>query len=180
MRAIFVLGFIAIGSIIPAPQAIAQVTCDTGKAPITIITPSGKIRTMCVPNSAVPGIENAADNAPGTISPAQCPCFTEGEVATAISAGGGVYNFNTYTFADGSGNVCSGASVDAIGNFGFYGMTKQAAPTEGCLTTDFYPIVDIQPNGCFKQIGNNAPVLLSNIQPEESSVCVAILGKFAQ
>jgi hypothetical protein len=57
--------------------------CPPGKAPITLQTPSGKIKTLCVPDKAVQGIENASDNSAGTILPATCPaeCWSAEELS---------------------------------------------------------------------------------------------------
>ena len=60
--AVLVLGLAASLSM----PAWAQ-TCPAGKSEITILTPSGKMKVLCVSDKAVKGIENAADHSGGTV-----------------------------------------------------------------------------------------------------------------
>jgi hypothetical protein len=65
-----------------SPEAWAE--CPPGKTEITIITPSGKTKVLCVPDAALPGIENAAENSDATVIAAKCPCGTTEEFAVTI------------------------------------------------------------------------------------------------
>lgn len=64
---------------------VAFAECPKGKVGITIVTPSGKEKQLCVPEQAVSGIENAAENSGTVIVPASCPCWTAAEVELVIS-----------------------------------------------------------------------------------------------
>jgi hypothetical protein len=54
--------------------------CEPDESEIVIVTPSGKMRILCIPAAAVDGIENAADHSPGTIVAAVCPCFSQADI----------------------------------------------------------------------------------------------------
>ncbi len=73
-----VLGIVAIALAVALP---ASAQCPEGKSEILIVTPSGRDKVRCVPDQALPGIENAADHSAGTVLPADCPCFTAEDLA---------------------------------------------------------------------------------------------------
>jgi len=54
--------------------------CPDGKSEIQLITPSGRVKFMCVPDAALPGLDNAADHSDGTIVPTGCPCWDEADI----------------------------------------------------------------------------------------------------
>jgi hypothetical protein len=60
--------------------SVALAECPEGKSEVILVTPSGKIKTICVPETALPGIENAAEHSAGNIVPASCPCLTVEEI----------------------------------------------------------------------------------------------------
>jgi len=74
-------------AVIVAPIASAQ--CPEGKQPVTMVTPSGKVKTLCIPENAVKGIENAAENSATTVVAAACPekCLTTKDLAYFESLG---------------------------------------------------------------------------------------------
>lgn len=55
--------------------------CPEGKSEIQLITPSGIQKSICVPDEAIPGIENAAENSEGTIIPSSCPCWNADDIS---------------------------------------------------------------------------------------------------
>ena len=57
--------------------------CPEGKSPITILTPSGKMKILCVPPQAIQGIEEAADHSGGTVVSETCPCFSQNDLDAA-------------------------------------------------------------------------------------------------
>ena len=66
MKKLVVFSVIALAlSMFIASVALAE--CPEGKSEVILVTPSGKIKTICVPDTALPGIENAAEHSPGTI-----------------------------------------------------------------------------------------------------------------
>ena len=54
--------------------------CPEGKNPVQLTTPSGKTKTLCIPDAAMQGIENAADHSGGTIVTSSCPCWASQDV----------------------------------------------------------------------------------------------------
>jgi len=70
-----------------APIVNAQ--CPAGKSPVTMVTPSGQTRTLCINDNAVQGIDNAADNSSTTVVTASCTkgCWTPIEVEYWSSKG---------------------------------------------------------------------------------------------
>lgn len=70
--------------------AVAE--CPDGMAELVIVTPSGISKTICVPDSAIPGLESAADHSPQAIVEAECPCldvwdgppYPDGTVVTGV------------------------------------------------------------------------------------------------
>lgn len=54
--------------------------CPEGKNPIQLTTPSGKTKTLCVPDAAMQGIENAAEHSGGTIVTASCDCWSQSQI----------------------------------------------------------------------------------------------------
>lgn len=54
--------------------------CPDGKSEVQLTTPSGKNKTICISDAAIPGIENAADHSGGTIIPTTCPCWNEADI----------------------------------------------------------------------------------------------------
>jgi hypothetical protein len=129
---------------------------------------------MCIPNSALPGIENAADNSAGNISTAQCPCFSGAEIQAAIGAG--TYTYQAEQGVDCAGNICRTARVEGFG-FSFLARTKSGdtTKTEDCLMSAWKEAMG--PNSCWKQVGNTGPLLINGILPEESFVCVGYARK---
>jgi hypothetical protein len=67
-------------TVILAPIVNAQ--CPEGKSPVTMVTPSGKTKILCINDNAVQGIENASDNSSTTVVPASCTkgCWTPADV----------------------------------------------------------------------------------------------------
>lgn len=61
--------------------------CPKGKSEIQLITPSGIQKSICIPDEALPGLENAADHSDGTIIPSSCPCWNADDIAYYESAG---------------------------------------------------------------------------------------------
>jgi hypothetical protein len=51
--------------------------CVEGKSPVQINLPNGMQKTICLNDSALPGLQNAADHSDGTIVPTTCPCWNE-------------------------------------------------------------------------------------------------------
>lgn len=75
-------------SIVLTGLALAQ--CPEGKSEVQITTPSGKQKTICIPDAAVPGIENASEHGSGTIIPATCPCWKESELDAYVERFGSI------------------------------------------------------------------------------------------
>jgi len=61
--------------------------CPEGKSEVQVTTPSGKQKVLCMPDQALPGLENAADHSDGTIIPSSCPCWNESDIAYYDSSG---------------------------------------------------------------------------------------------
>ena len=61
---------------------MGKAECPVGTSPVTMITPSGKTKTLCINDNAVQGIENAADNSSTTVVPSSCTkgCWTPDDV----------------------------------------------------------------------------------------------------
>ena len=59
--------------------AQAAPVCPEGKSELRISTPSGIQKILCVSDSAINGIESAADHSPTAIVPGTCPCWTQEE-----------------------------------------------------------------------------------------------------
>lgn len=53
--------------------------CKAGKFEVVVTTPSGKTKTICVSENALPGILNAAEHSAATFDDF-CPCFTLGQI----------------------------------------------------------------------------------------------------
>ena len=49
--------------------------CPEGKSEVMLMTPSGKTKTICVSDNAIPGIENAAEHNAGFTLEPECPCM---------------------------------------------------------------------------------------------------------
>ena len=62
-----------IGMILVFAAHAVSAECPEGKSVVVLMTPSGNVKNICVADAAIPGIENAAENAPLEIAPA-CPC----------------------------------------------------------------------------------------------------------
>jgi hypothetical protein len=77
--------FIIIISLVLLTTGTALAECPEGKTEITIVNPARKVIEICVPDEAIPGIENENDNSGSTIIPAICPCFTQEEIEVAFS-----------------------------------------------------------------------------------------------
>jgi hypothetical protein len=58
----------------------AQAECPEGKSEVQLTTPNGRQKAICVPDDALPGIENAAEHSDGTIIPSSCPCWDETDI----------------------------------------------------------------------------------------------------
>ncbi|MBI4681653.1 MAG: hypothetical protein HY757_00890 [Nitrospirae bacterium] len=63
-----------VSSVLFASQALAA--CAEGKFELLIQTPSGQQKTVCVPEAARQGIENAAEHADTTVIPVECSCWS--------------------------------------------------------------------------------------------------------
>jgi hypothetical protein len=85
MRGKLVIGLIISLVAISFGAISAFAECPEGKQPVNITTPSGKTKTLCIPDAAVQGIETAAENSGGTIVAAECPCWTSAEVNDLVA-----------------------------------------------------------------------------------------------
>jgi hypothetical protein len=74
------IGFLAmlLVSVFIAAEVLAE--CPEGKNPVQLTTPSGKTKTLCIPDAAVQGIENAAEHSGGTIVAATCDCWSQSQI----------------------------------------------------------------------------------------------------
>ena len=77
---VFVLLLVAlVVSVFAVSEVLAE--CPDGKSPISISTPSGKSKTLCIPDAAVHGIETAAEHSSGAINPnVTCPCWSAADL----------------------------------------------------------------------------------------------------
>lgn len=66
---------IVIASLFIVSSAWAE--CQDGKSEVELTLPNGKVKVMCLPDAALPSLENAADHSDGTIVPTGCPCWDE-------------------------------------------------------------------------------------------------------
>jgi hypothetical protein len=83
MKKISLISVVAVSICIVFLASTAQAECPEGKSEVLMTTPSGKQKVMCIPDAAVPGLENAADNSPGTIIPTTCPCWSVDDIYSA-------------------------------------------------------------------------------------------------
>jgi hypothetical protein len=86
--------------LLPYGSVLAE--CPEGKSEILIVTPSGKQKTICVPDQALPGIENAAENSPGIVAPVTCTAFEVGEIQQTLQT---VPYFSCIEWVDSAGDV---------------------------------------------------------------------------
>jgi hypothetical protein len=61
-------------------SATAWAACPEGKSEVILYLPNGMEKTMCIPDQALPGLQNAAENSDGTIVPSSCPCWNEKDI----------------------------------------------------------------------------------------------------
>jgi hypothetical protein len=54
--------------------------CPEGKQAVQLSTPSGNVKTLCIPDAGIQGIENAAEHSGGTIVTATCDCWSAEEL----------------------------------------------------------------------------------------------------
>jgi len=74
------LALVATLMLAPLTVAFAGAECPEGRTAVTMTNEqSGKTRVLCLPDQALPGIENAADNSSVEIT-AACPCWTAEEL----------------------------------------------------------------------------------------------------
>ena len=59
--------------------------CAEGKSPVHINLPNGMQKTICLNDSALPGLQNAAEHSDGTIVPTTCPCWNETDIKYYLS-----------------------------------------------------------------------------------------------
>ncbi len=60
--------------------AIAKNPCRSGKIEVHFLLPSGQLKTICIAESALSGIENASRQGRAKFAMASCPCFTQADV----------------------------------------------------------------------------------------------------
>lgn len=60
--------------------ATAKNVCRPGKAEVILLLPSGQSKTICVAESALPGLQNAGEHSSGKFVTTACPCFSESDV----------------------------------------------------------------------------------------------------
>jgi hypothetical protein len=160
MKKLVVFSVIALAlSVFVGSTALAE--CPEGKSEVILVTPSGKVKTLCVPEAALPGLENAAEHSAGTIIPdpdMACPCFTLEEVK---AAGIDCYVYEGTT--DPSGETCVFATCeDGLNTF----WTVYSPGDEACsLSTKCE-------NCCY----NDGPV--DGLSDEEATACIGILKVF--
>lgn len=171
-----VLGLtVLIVSIFFAQSALAA--CKAGKTEVTIVNPSGKAITICVPDAAVSSIGGPND----IIIPAVCPCFDQTGVETAIAASANpvqyfevagqssitdeecrlidVYDYDSYVFTAFRGPVDTTTSGRCI----FPGNALSIFPVNACIPFDDLVI----------KLPSNS------ITQAEADACVAVLSTFA-
>jgi len=152
--------------------------CPEGKAPITITTPSGKTKNLCVANSAIPGLENAGEHSAADIVPAQCPCFSQSEAEALIGIDAIAYQNNKAVGVDGTADACELVKIRSA-NVELGASKSLVDPPKYCWETVEYPLGEITPNGCVKYLkADNTVLKLVPIEPDEGAACVAILKTF--
>ncbi len=124
---VYVFLFVAlVVSVFMASEVLAE--CPEGKNPVSITTPSGKTKTLCIPDAAVQGIENAAEHSGGTIVASNCACFSEDDILALDAMGDfyctgktGIGSDGTETF---SSTTCKGVGGSAATTYDSDGVNS--------------------------------------------------------
>jgi hypothetical protein len=130
----------------------AWAACTEGKQPVNITTPSGKAKTLCIPDAAVQGIENAAEHAGGTIVTANCTCWSQKEIQELIAK----YDLSCVYFESKDNIMCYKDS------------------TYSTLWYDLYPYDDKVSDICYNHLYGSNKI----ISFEESDACYALLEPY--
>ena len=111
---------------------------------------------------------------------AQCPCFTREELEAVVSRDEGRYRFSRFEGEDPAGDACRAARLNGGEQFDFLAAVKRGAAQPTCPVRQFYPVISLVPNGCYKRLGRNISELALNIEPQDALVCYLLLEKYAQ
>ena len=90
---------LAAGIVAFAMSESSNAQCPEGRTRVIVTTPNAQ-KVLCIPDEAVPGLENADEHSAGNITPNMCPCFNENDIA------------GTTCFFDVDGDVESGYCSD--------------------------------------------------------------------
>lgn len=74
MKVFTVIGALCLSFVLLSTGWAAE--CPVGKSPVVMTTPSGKVHELCVPDTAVTGLEHAIGGSGVNIT-GTCPCFEE-------------------------------------------------------------------------------------------------------
>jgi hypothetical protein len=167
------IGFTAATAVLAALPA--EATCPEGESEITIVTPSGKEKLLCIPDQAVAGLENAADHSQGTVIPAVCPCFTAADVEAALASDPEMICAVQIGVADVSGALCT--RVSCFNGVIFDAFEGPSAKVEGGCVFEGPPRFKLTENNqCFSDATGD----LSPITETEGDACVATLESFIE
>jgi hypothetical protein len=154
-------------------SASASAQCPEGKSEIVVQTPSGVVKTLCVGDQAVEGLENAADHSEGTIIPASCPCFTQDDVVATLDANA------DFLCPLAPGTTSSGADCsitqcfDSDATFFLLFLAVEGPEERGNCNLPVGGSFGAT-NGCGNSSGNMFP-----LTAEEGDACRALLEPFA-
>ena len=163
MRRKLLLCFIVGLFLIAASLVWAQ--CPEGKSEVQLTTPSGKQKTICIPDVALPGIENAAEHSNGTIIPASCPCWTETELNAYVERFGLIECIDHTSEPP---HLCIPDSL--VKHYECIAVT----PDEKILLTHSGGICGSEKRYC----ANEASMFDQIISAEEYDACLSIIKKF--
>jgi len=82
-KVLIILGLVILTSVFAfAVASVSLAECPPGQAPFTIVTPTGKVIEVCVPNHAVDRVGGPSD----VVIAAICPCFSQEDVENVLTA----------------------------------------------------------------------------------------------
>ena len=80
------VGLVFILAAVAMISSFSFAECPEGKNEVLMVTPSGIQKTLCVPDTAIKGIETAAEHSSSSIVTSSCLCWTQGDLDTITAA----------------------------------------------------------------------------------------------
>ena len=143
--------------------------CSEDKTETTIVSPTGKVITICIPDNAIPFIGEAED----IVIPAVCPCFSQEDIEKIYNQACEIVNFSSLPEEQPclyGGCTDADNKIFADYNFGVANVSNY------CFARPFLWPAPYDETVCFLSSSHDYEMITT----EQANACLAIIETFAE